>query len=116
MIMLRASRFVLVAALFVLAPRAHAQSDESVSVTSGGFVRTELIHVPALPPPANRPLLLCFHGTGGTSEGIRSQTAFNALADQYGFTVVYPQALRIGNDVQWNVYVDDKPGHGGIAV
>ncbi|MBC8145056.1 MAG: hypothetical protein H7X80_05680 [bacterium] len=106
---------VVIAALLVTASHVFAQSDETMTVASGGFSRTMLIHWPMDNPPANLPLLFCFHGTGGSSEGIRNQTAFNALADQYGFIVVYPQALRIGNDVQWNVYVDGAPGHGGIA-
>ncbi|MBC8146047.1 MAG: hypothetical protein H7X80_10720, partial [bacterium] len=107
---------VVTVALLLSASHLFGQSDESVTVASGGFSRTMLIHWPMDNPPANLPLLFCFHGTGGSSEGIRNQTAFNALADQYGFIVIYPQALRIGNDVQWNVYVDGEPGHGGVGV
>jgi poly(3-hydroxybutyrate) depolymerase len=59
-------------------------------------------------------VVFCFHGTGQTAEQIRDITGLNALADQYNFIVVYPQALKIGADVQWNVYVDDQPGHGGL--
>jgi poly(3-hydroxybutyrate) depolymerase len=92
----------------------HAQQDETISVTYGGSLRTVLVHWPVLPTPANLPVVFCFHGSGQTAEQIRTISGLNALADQYNFIVVYPQALNIGGEVQWNVYVDDQPGHGGL--
>ncbi len=64
--------------------------------------------------PAKPALVLCFHGSGGTSVQMEAISAFNALAEKHHFIVCYPQAMVIGSDVQWNVYVDDKPGHAGL--
>lgn len=93
-----------------------AQQDQTITILSGGIQRTFDVHFPALPVPSNLPVLLCYHGTGGTGAGMRGVTGFDGLADPNRFIAVYPQGERIGNDVQWNVYVDDKPGHGGIDV
>lgn len=93
-----------------------AQQDQTITISSGGIQRMFDIHLPALPVPADLPVVLCYHGTGGTGAGMRGVSDFDGLSDPNRFIVVYPQGVRIGNDVQWNVYVDDKPGHGGIDV
>lgn len=105
----------LLAAATALSPLS-AQQDQTITISSGGMQRMFDIHLPALPVPPNLPVVLCYHGTGGTGAGMRGVTGLDALADANRFIVVYPQGVRIGNDVQWNVYVDDKPGHGGIDV
>ncbi|MDP4219473.1 MAG: PHB depolymerase family esterase, partial [Bacteroidota bacterium] len=56
-----------------------------------------------------------YHGTGGTSAGMAATSGFNTLADQDNFIAVYPQGVQIGGDIQWNVYVDDQPGHAGVG-
>lgn len=38
------------------------------------------------------PLMVVFHGMGGSGESIQETTGFNAIADQYGFFVVYPDS------------------------
>ncbi|MBK8949981.1 MAG: prolyl oligopeptidase family serine peptidase [Flavobacteriales bacterium] len=43
------------------------------------------------------------------------QHGLNAAADAYDLTVVYPNSTTIGGDLQWNVYADDQPGHGGVG-
>src|SRR5438105_1159926 len=93
-----------------------AQQDQRITTISGGIQRTFDIHLPSAAPKANLPVVLCYHGTGGTGASMKTVTGFNALADQNNFIVVYPQAVVIGGDIQWNVYVDDKPGHGGVGV
>ena len=40
------------------------------------------------------PLLLAFHGAGGTGEAFQQAIAIDQLADQYGFAVVYPDAAN----------------------
>lgn len=107
---------LLVITMVSAAPPLAAQQDQTITITSGGMQRTIGIHLPTIPPPANLPVLLCYHGTGGTGAGMRGVTGFDALADQNTFIVVYPQGVTIGNDVQWNVYIDDQPGHGGVGV
>ena len=85
-------------------------SEESLAVnpaTNQGFTtRSYWIH---LPPgyEASRPtpLVLVFHGGGGTSAGAESSTGISRLADQKGFIAVYPQGLPFsqlgGNYTTW---------------
>jgi polyhydroxybutyrate depolymerase len=42
------------------------------------------------------PLVLVFHGAGGTSAGMESGTGLSTFADQHGFLVAYPQGLPDG--------------------
>ncbi|MDQ7012183.1 MAG: PHB depolymerase family esterase [Mariprofundaceae bacterium] len=44
------------------------------------------------------PVVLVFHGGGGNARQIARHSDFTRLADQYGFIVVYPQAV----DKHWN--------------
>jgi polyhydroxybutyrate depolymerase len=44
------------------------------------------------------PLLLVFHGGGGSGAGMPHFTGFDPLADRYGMLVVYPSGI----DRQWN--------------
>jgi polyhydroxybutyrate depolymerase len=44
------------------------------------------------------PLVMVFHGGGGTASQIKNETKFNKLADKEGFVVVYPNAL----DKNWS--------------
>jgi poly(3-hydroxybutyrate) depolymerase len=94
---------------------ASAQQDQTLTINSGGLQRRVDVHLPSASPAKNLPVVLCYHGTGGTSTGISQGTGFNAFADQDGFIAVYPQAVTIGFDVQWNVFVDDQPGHAGVG-
>ena len=70
-------------------------ADYSASLISGGLTRTYLVH---LPPAASAgrplPLLLALHGRLGDGQGQASLTGFNAVADQYGFIVVYPDGYQ----------------------
>lgn len=64
-----------------------------------GQMRTYHLH---LPQNANRsnslPLVIALHGSFGSGEKFAKNTNFNALADQEGFAVVYPDAI----DTHWN--------------
>jgi polyhydroxybutyrate depolymerase len=62
--------------------------------------RTYYLHVPAnLPADKPVPLVLVFHGGGGTALGMeRYLTHFSQLADHEGFLVAYPE----GVDKNWN--------------
>ncbi|CAM3466720.1 Polyhydroxybutyrate depolymerase [Deinococcus saxicola] len=61
----------------------------------GGHARPYLAVIPHDLPP-NAPLLLVFHGSMQTGPGIRlaSGYAFDQLAVQHGFIVVYPDAYK----------------------
>jgi poly(3-hydroxybutyrate) depolymerase len=102
-------------ALLLLSSAAFCQQDITISMLSGGIQRSFAVHLPMANPPANLPVLFCFHGTGGTSTGMAGTSGFNALADQNNFIAVYPQAVTVGADIQWNAYVDDQPGDAAVG-
>jgi poly(hydroxyalkanoate) depolymerase family esterase len=47
--------------------------------------------------PANPAILLAMHPCGGSGPGFYSSSQFAALADQYGFIVIYPSASKKSN-------------------
>lgn len=97
------SRFTAVvgALLAVAALPACAEEEHIVKKTieTGGRERAYRLHVP---PSYSKekpvPLVLMFHGGGGSSSGMESLTHFGALSDREGFIVAYPDAVE-GN---WN--------------
>jgi poly(3-hydroxybutyrate) depolymerase len=101
-------------ALLLMTISGIAQQDRTVTITSGGIQRSFILHLPSASPAGNLPLLLGYHGRGSSAEEMQYTSEFDALADQYNFITVYPQSLQIGGDIQWNVYVDDQPGHAGV--
>jgi polyhydroxybutyrate depolymerase len=65
---------------------------------SGGQTRSYRLHVPAnIQPGKPVPLVLGFHGAGGSGVDFEARSGFSTLADQAGFIVVYPQGL--GSDI-----------------
>ncbi len=72
-------------------------ADASESIEVGGVERTYVIHVPSM-RPSRMPLLLMFHGGGGTGRGMVHFTGLDELANRYGLLVVYPDGLQH----QWN--------------
>jgi len=82
-------------ALLTPIPRALPQA----TIRVGDLDRTYLYYIPAN-LPRNAPLLLALHGSSMDSAMMRSTTgyAFESLADQNGFIVVYPQ----GYQNSWN--------------
>jgi polyhydroxybutyrate depolymerase len=66
-------------------------------VMSDGLKRTFLVHLPKH-HWGPLPLMLMFHGGGGTSLSFANKTHMNAVADSGGFIAVYPQGYRH----QWN--------------
>lgn len=73
-------------------------SDVEKSLEMAGETRSYLLHV----PPTNSmrlPLVLIFHGGGGTAAGMRAITGMNRVSNKYGFVAVYPQGVgRVWND------------------
>jgi len=62
----------------------------------GGLQRTFVLHVPAgLEHPAG--LVINLHGAGQTGGDQAALTNYNAVADQYGFVVAYPDGI----DFSW---------------
>lgn len=80
--------------------------DGTGSLTSGGITRTFTYHYPGSTLDPNLPLMIVYHGDGGTGASIRATTGFDAIADANNFFVVYPDAIG----TYWNTYVDNSPG------
>jgi polyhydroxybutyrate depolymerase len=75
---------------------AHRTAERTLQ--SGGLTRSYLVHVPAGLSEGPAPLVLVFHGGGGTPEAAERETRFNELADRDGFLVAYPEGVGRG----WN--------------
>ncbi len=71
--------------------------DNRLTLTVGGQERQALVHVP---PNASGllPLLMMFHGAGGTAEWTIGETGWSDTADRTGFVVVYPEGRRPNPD------------------
>ncbi|HTN78433.1 MAG TPA: PHB depolymerase family esterase [Acidimicrobiales bacterium] len=80
--------------------RPRAPTGDSVeTITHDGVDRRYLLHVPTdLPADATVPLVLVLHGAGGEPEDIEAGSGWNALADQRGMVIAYPQ----GDGGDWN--------------
>ena len=64
------------------------------AMAEGQRTRTALVHVPAgYRPGQPYPVLLVYHGHGGSAAGVAADTGFSHLADREGFLAVYPQGL-----------------------
>jgi len=65
-------------------------------LTFGGLQRNYLVHVPAgLEQPTG--LVINLHGAGMTGGAQAAMSNYNAVADQHGFVVVYPEGI----DLSW---------------
>ena len=89
--------------------------DGSGSFVSQGVTRSFVYHAPGTTVPEGLPLIIAFHGTGGTGAGFKAYCGLDAQADASNLIVVYPNSTTIGVDLQWNVYADDQPGHVGVG-
>lgn len=70
--------------------------DAAGALMIGGMNRTYQVHAPrGLDRPAG--LVLNLHGAGMTGPAQAAATNYNAIADQYGFVVAYPD----GVDLSW---------------
>lgn len=87
-----------------------AQTNLTGNITSGGINRTFSYHLPSNNPDCNLPILIVYHGDGGSGAGIQSYAGFDALANTQNFIVVYPDATTIWGTTQWNKYADDVAG------
>ena len=84
------------AAAFFVARSASAGL-QSETIRSGRFERTYSVYVPpSYIPGRPAPVLLAYHGAGGTGAGMRMGAGLDALGDRYGAIVVYPDALAGG--------------------
>ena len=86
-------------------------SGRRVTFKVAGVTRALLVHAPAAggPPPT---VVLAFHGGGGTAALMAMSSGWNDLAEQRGYLVIYPEAIRpdparpatfLRNPQMWNV-------------
>ncbi|MGY4712908.1 alpha/beta hydrolase family esterase [Mycolicibacterium sp. CBM1] len=73
---------------------ASASVDPPGVLTFGTLQRTYIVHVPPGPPNA---LVLNLHGAGQTGRDQQAVTGYDAVADQHGFVVAYPDGI----DLSW---------------
>ena len=82
--------------------QARAGGTLRLALMSGGLRRTALLHVPrAASAGRNLPLVLAFHGAGGTGAWMEDYSGLTKLSDQRGFMVAYPDAY--GPRRVWNL-------------
>lgn len=87
---------LVVSAAVAVAPAWAAPGDPPGALTFGGLQRTYVLHVPpGLTQPAG--LVINLHGAGQTGAVQAGVTNYNAIADQYGFVVAYPDGI----DMSW---------------
>ena len=68
---------------------------QTVTLTVDGVDRRALVHLPpAYDGKVALPVVLMFHGNGGTAESVVKETGWVAKSDAAGFIVVFPEATR----------------------
>src|SRR6185503_13733985 len=65
---------------------------ETLAVTSGGRERTYSVWAPS-ERPSRAPVLIAYHGHGGTGLAMRAVSGLDAVAARAGALAVYPDAL-----------------------
>ena len=93
----------LIIIFFCLSPLTVAQETQNESIVHNDLLRDYIIHIPSsYNNKSPIPLVLCFHGYGGSAAGI-SYTNFNDVSDTANFIVVYPQGTLLKRKSHWNV-------------
>jgi polyhydroxybutyrate depolymerase len=76
----------------------------SSSLTVSDLERSYNLFVPTNVPSTPMPLILAFHGGGGSGEPFPQQEQFEALAEAQGFVMAFPQGyLLSGNEGEWQL-------------
>jgi polyhydroxybutyrate depolymerase len=86
--------------------------DHSFAIKVEDSERFYIVHVPPNYSPSKEwPVVVMFHGGGGTAEYAMEETRWNTKADQEGFLAVFPEGTRpdpfqparfYGNPQSWN--------------
>jgi len=88
---------------------------ESYTFNHDGLERQYYLYEPEF-IEENAPLVFVMHGYGGSANGIISYSGMNAIADEFGFAVCYPNGTidqngnnfwNVGYDFHSNLIVDD---------
>jgi polyhydroxybutyrate depolymerase len=80
---------------------AASQEPYNGSLTHGGVQRQYIVYVPEDVPSSSVGLIVAMHGYSGSAESIMTYSGLNALADEFGFVVAYPQGTE---DQQGNAF------------
>ena len=66
-------------------------------IRSAGRTRHYVLHIPESVAGSERPapLMLVFHGAGGSATGMRDHTGLDAEADRLGYIVAYPEGSGV---------------------
>ena len=76
----------------------------TVPVDIGDSGRSVLLHLPAGAAAARLPLVLLFHGSGGTAKGIVKNSGLERTADRHGFILAAADAgIRADDGFAWNI-------------
>ena len=78
-----------------------AQEPLHEAIIHGGLERQFIVHVPQHLPARNAGLVIAMHGYGSSAENIMAYSGLNALADEHGYIVAYPQGTQ---DLQGNAF------------
>jgi poly(3-hydroxybutyrate) depolymerase len=86
--------------------------DQTVFLTIDGLTRTYIVHVPTCHDPSTlMPVVIVFHGGGGTAKAAMWETGWTDKADKEGFLAVFPEGTRldlskparfVGSPQTWN--------------
>lgn len=89
-----------------------ASGTQTVSVDVEGVQRKYMLHVPeGWQDKPSLPVVLMFHGGGGTAQGAIRETSWIEMAEKEGFLVVFPEGMPpnpalpssfSGNPQRWN--------------
>jgi polyhydroxybutyrate depolymerase len=93
-------------------PRGTNLGPRMSTLVVGGTTRSYILHVPhswgQQAPTSPVPLVLVFHGGGGTARTMPRFTGFDEIADEEGFVVAYPESVnRSWNDSRQLSTADD---------
>jgi polyhydroxybutyrate depolymerase len=96
-----ATIIVLLAGTVIRSKRAAAEAEfistktQTITVSAGGVERRALVHLPSGDDGKSPlPIVLIFHGNGGTPEAIAMESGWMPKSDMEKFIVVFPEATR----------------------
>ena len=104
--------FSSISVLIAFAGLAQSPVNGTGNLVSGGRTRTFSYHLPSNLSQLNRPLVIAYHGDGGTGASLQAYAGLDAIANAQNFIVVYPNAASVGGSLQFNKYADTAPGFG----
>jgi polyhydroxybutyrate depolymerase len=81
-----------------------APGNHVIEIQYGGRTRTYVVHVPEAAADFARPVVLNFHGGGGTAAAHQQYVHMDTLADRANFLLVYPNGTGLlgGKLLTWN--------------